>query len=572
MQTLRSVDISKIEWRWVIIISGFLVALTLVPYAWALASNQADDDWQFLGMLANAQDGATYLAKIQQGERGRWLFTLRHTPEIHDGAGFHTFYILLGHIARITGLSGRVVFHLARVATSFFMFLSFYQLGATIWVRLRPRRLFFTFLSVGSGLGWLWLLLAGAEKIPPDMLFPEAFPFFAAYANPHFPLSIACLSLIASIFIVVFRRGFNQIPTADNGGLALFLMSMLLALIQPTVLVPISSALVLYVGVRYYLTRETPYHELRWASMLWLPVIPFMFYDYAVFRFNDIMGQFNEQNITRSPAPYLYLVGYGLLLIVAIPGLVRAVRRFERDGDQLMLLWFVINVIGLYAPFNLQRRLSMGLIIPLVYFDVRALEDYWFYRVPEKWRAPALIALIVFIVPSNVLNLGIPLFGAVFNTDSGLENGLLLETDYWNTFDWFRDNAADDAVVLASPNVSLWIPAYTNQLVVYGHPYETVPNDVRLEQVKTWYRGEDCETLLSDDLPFHVRFIMWGPQEEAFARGEINVSLETENDGEETENEDIESYPNAGKCIQEIPEDRIEDRVIIGEVTTFVIK
>jgi hypothetical protein len=423
-------------------------------------------------------------------------------------------------------------------------------------------------------LGWLWLLLAGAKRIPPDMLIPEAFPFFAAYANPHFPLSIACLALIASVFIVVFRRGFKQIPTADNGGLALFLMSMLLALIQPTALVPISSALVLYVGIRYYLTREIPYHELRWASMLWLPVIPFMFYDYAVFRFNDIMGQFNEQNITRSPAPHLYLVGYGLLLIVAIPGLVRAVRRFERDGDQLMLLWLVINVIGLYAPFNLQRRLSMGLIIPLVYFDVRALEDYWFYKVPEKWRAPALIALIVFIVPSNVLNLGIPLFGAVFNTDSGLENGLLLETDYWNTFDWLRDNAADDAVVLASPNVSLWIPAYTNQLVVFGHQYETVPNDERLEQVKNWYRGEDCETLLSDDLPFHVRFIMWGPQEEAFAKGEINVSLETENNGENAEDEDTDTvtYPNAGKCIEEIPEDRIEDRVIIGEVTTFIIQ
>ncbi len=122
--------------------------------------------------------------------------------------------------------------------------------------------------------------------------------------------------------------------------------------------------------------------------MLWMPILPFAVYDFAVFRFNHIMGEFNEQNQTPSPAPYLYLFGYGLLLIVAIPGLVRAVRRFERDGDQFMLLWFIVNVIGLYAPFNLQRRLALGLIIPMVYFAVRALEDYWFYKVSEKWRAP----------------------------------------------------------------------------------------------------------------------------------------------------------------------------------------
>lgn len=571
MQTLRSVDISKNEWRWVIMISSFLVALTLVPYAWALARNQANEDWQFMGMLANAQDGATYLSKIEQGQEGNWLFTLRHTPEAHDGAGFHTIYLVLGHVARFTGLSSLVVFHLARVATSYFMFMAIYQVGATVWVRLRPRRLFFTLCAVGGGLGWLWLVLGG-QQAPPDMLIPEAYPFFAAYANPHFPLSIGGLCLVTSIFIVVFRRGFKQVPTADNGGLTLFLMSMLLALIQPTALVPISGALVLYVGVRYYLTREIPYHELRWASMLWLPIIPFMIYDYAVFHYIDMMGKFNEQNITLSPPVYMYIFGYGLLLLVAIPGLWRAVRHFERDGDQLMLLWFIVNVVGLYMPFNLQRRLNMGLIIPLVYFGVRALEDFWFYRVSEKWRAPALIALIVFLVPTNILNLGIPLVGAVFLPESGLETGLLLETDYWNTFSWLNENAEDDAVVLAAPNVSLWIPAYTEQVVVFGHPFETVPNKERLEQVEDWYRGEDCTTLLSDDLPFKVKYIFWGPQEEDFATGKTDVKLEDTGDEDTGDETTSATYPNAGKCINQIPEERIKEQVTYGEVTVFVLR
>ena len=558
MQTLRSVYVSTSEWRWVIIISGLLVALTLVPYAWALARNETDDGWQFMGMLSNPKDGATYLSKIEQGREGAWLFELRHTPEEHNGAGFHTFYLFLGHTARITGLSDLVIFHLARVATSLFMFISLYQLGATVWIRLRPRRLFFTLLAVGSGLGWL-LLLISSNTISVDMNIPEAFPLYAAYTNPHFPMSIASLALIVATYLVVFRRGYAEGPSVENGGLGLMLLSMLLALIQPTALVPIGGALVLYVIARWNITREFPVHELHWASMLWLPAIPFALYDLAVFQYIDIMGEFNQQNQTPSPAPYLYLFGYGLLLLVAIPGLVRAVRRFERDGDQLMLLWFVVNVVGLYAPFNLQRRLALGLIIPIVYFAVRSLEDYWFYKVPEKWRSPAMIALIVFIVPSNVFVMLIPLFGAVADPESGLDAGLLIETDYWNTFKWLDDHGIADAVVLASPNISLWIPAYTEEVVVYGHEYETVPADERLKQVEDWYRGEDCETLLSDRVPFKVKYIFWGPQERDMGQSD------------DEENNPI-IYPNAGKCITELPPDRIEQEIVEGDVTLYVLE
>lgn len=555
MQTLRSVYVSTAEWRWVIIISGFLVTLTLVPYAWALARNTTADEWQFMGMLSNPKDGATYLSKIEEGRQGAWLFELRYTAEAQKGSGFHTFYLFLGHTARITGLSNLVVFHLARVATSLFMFISLYQLGATIWIRMRPRRLFFTLLAVGSGLGWL-LLLFNPGALAADMSIPEAFPFYAAYTNPHFPMSIACLALIASVYMVVFRRGYEELPKVENGGLGLMLLSMFLALIQPPALIPIGGALVLYVIARYYITREFPIHELRWASMLWLPTIPFAVYDVAVFRFNDAMREFSKQNQTPSPALYLYLFGYGLLLLVAIPGLVRAVRRFERDGDQFMLLWLVVNVIGLYAPFSLQRRLAIGLIIPLVYFAVRALEDYWFYKVPEKWRAPSMIALIVFIVPTNIFVLGIPLFGVIADPASGLKAGLLLESDYWHTIQWFQADGEKNAVVLASPNVSLWIPAYTDEVVVYGHELETIHATERLKQVEAWYRGQDCTTLLSDQVPFQVKYIIWGPQEKALS---------------EDEDTGI-TYPDSGKCIDEIPPDRIEQKVIRGEVTIYVLR
>src|SRR5262249_40155063 len=122
-----------------------------------------------------------------------------------------------------------------------------------------------------------------------------------------------------------------------------------------------------------------PELELRWVLLVILPAIPILAYYLLAVNSNPVFAGWNAQNSTPSPSPDKYILGYGLLLIVAIPGLWRGLRYFERDGDRFMLIWVIIMPLLLYAPFNLQRRLFIGLIIPIVYFAVRALEDYWFY-------------------------------------------------------------------------------------------------------------------------------------------------------------------------------------------------
>src|SRR5690606_37320187 len=104
--------------------------------------------------------------------------------------------------------------------------------------------------------------------------------------------------------------------------------------------------------------------------------------------------------------------------------------------------------------------LTIGLIIPLVFFAVRSLEDFWFFKVPKRWRAPAFAALLVLLLPSNLLNLSIPLFGVIASPESGIENGLLVEADYADAFRWLNQRGDRDAVALAAPNVSVWVPAY----------------------------------------------------------------------------------------------------------------
>lgn len=552
MQPFRKDDISRHEWRWVAIIAGLLVTLTLLPYAWA--SIVSDNQWQFLGILTNPQDGATYFSKIRQGLDGYWLFELMHTPEVHDRAGLFTFYLLLGQIARILGLSIVVVFHLARVAAAIFMFSAIYELGAAIWKRLRPRRLFFILLAIGSGLGWV-VLFFDQDALAPDLKVPEAFPFYASLVNPHFPFSIGLLALLAVVFLQALRPGYVDAPSVENGGLSAILYSVVLAIVQPPALVSFGGALVILILMTAYKQRTIPWHEVRWSSMVLLPAFPFALYYLLVFDFNDTMGRFNEQNITHSPNVLLTFMAFGLLLLVATPAIIRAVRLFERDGDQLMLLWLTVNVIVIYVPFNLQRRLFIGLIIPLVYFCVRAIEDYWLTHIPAKQQRLAITLLIVFLLPTNLIVLFIPLFGAVADREAGADAGILIEKDYVDVFDWLEANAREDEVVLSSPIIGTWIPAQANVRVVYGHPFETVPAKLRERQVEDFFEGKDCETLFAEELDFDVHYVIWGPREAEMGLDEKTDTIR----------------PGVEACQQQIV-DRATLTEQFGDVTLYVLR
>ncbi len=507
--------VSSQERGWVILISGILVTLTLVPYALAYWVTEGTQ-WQFMGILTNTLDGASYLAKIGQGYRGDWLFHIPFTPEQHNGAAAFLFYLALGHLARLTGLSPVLMFHLARMVFSFFMLLSIYQLGATVWSKTRPRRLFFGLCALGSGLGWLVMLFGVRNPLPPDLNVPEAFPLYSAYINPHFPFAIGLLALMMSVLIRVFRPGFDQQPDWFNGGFALLLMTVALTIVLPQAVVVPVVTLAAYLVARAIKTRRFPFHELRWSLLVWIGVVPFASYYLALIRYNWAFAIWNEQNVTLSPPVWHWLIGYGLLLVTAIPGIHRAVTMFEQDGDQLMLTWLIVGALMLYAPFNMQRRLSVGLILVIVYFAVRALEDFWFERLKGMRRKAALLALYVLILPSNVIALALPAGMVLGEPERAVDAHQLLSRDYWNAILWLHDRVPPDALVLASPDVAIFIPAWSGQRVVYAHPFETLNAVDRCGEVIRWYRGEECDELLAD---YDVDYVIFGPQEAAILDG-----------------------------------------------------
>jgi hypothetical protein len=78
---------ARAEWLLVLALSVVLLAVTCLPYALAYGVR---GDWVFGGFLINPIDGNSYFAKMREGLRGDWLFTLPYTAEPGPGAFIFT--------------------------------------------------------------------------------------------------------------------------------------------------------------------------------------------------------------------------------------------------------------------------------------------------------------------------------------------------------------------------------------------------------------------------------------------------------------------------------------------------
>ncbi len=507
MQSRDVTHVTAAEWRWVVLVGSGLVLVAFLPLLWLAVTGVAGTEWQFMGVLFNYRDGATYLSKMAQGAEGAWMLHFQHTPDNHNSAFIQVIYPALGQVARLTSIPPIALFHAARVVASLFMYMAIYQFAAVVWTRLRTRRIFFVLASIGAGFGWLFSPLTGDTSFP-DLTIPEIFPFYSSLMNVHFPLAIACLALLASIIVAVFRPGEQQGPSARNGGLEVGLLSFALALLYPQALVPFGAALGLFVAVDWLRQRRVNLRALRWWLVLVAPAAPIAVYYGALLAYNPALSEWNSQNITLAPSPLVLALGLGIPLVIALPGIYRAIRRFEPDGDQFMLIWLLAMLVVMYLPTNTQRRFSAGMMLLIAYFATRSLEDFWFTYVNRRWRARLLVVAVPLMAMSYLL--------LILLNMRVEEGGPFLERDYTAAFEWLRFNTEADDVVLASPNVSLWVPAWTGTRVVYGHPFETLNAEAREQAVLDWYGGSlaaNCSDIL-DSTSYTVSYVIIGPQEE----------------------------------------------------------
>jgi hypothetical protein len=354
----------------------------------------------------------------------------------------------------------------------------------------------------------------------PDLSAPQAFPFYSTLANVHYPLTIAFLVLLASVAVPIFRPGSTEAPSVENGGALVFLSAFILVIVYPLALVPIVLTMLLILAVVRRNFKNDFSEKMRWLLWFIVPALPMMAYYVAISTYNPIVAKVWEQAMQQdAPSPLMFVLGFGLLVIIALPGLWRAASRFEPDGDQFMLVWLVLMIVLIYLPMGAGMQFAAGIMIPIVYFCTRSLEDFWFDFVPRRWRLRLGVAALPVLAITNLLVLTLPI-RPMTTGDFGRLGGLLLQRDYFEAFDWLESRMLSTDVVLVAPQVGLWAPSWTGARVVYGHPIETVDAAAKHAAVVDWYREDNrlaCRSLLDGNISYggayRVRYVLIGPFE-----------------------------------------------------------
>lgn len=528
MHSANTVHIVPAEWRWVIIISSALLLVVFAPLLWVVLDGAVTPDIVFMGALHQVGDAGTYLSRIQQGVGRGLLVHFSHTPEVHEGAIIYAVYPLIGQFTGLTSLSPVITFHVARLAAAMFMYMALYQLAAGIWMRVRTRRIFFLLAAVGSGLGWLFALLQD-NVLYPDLALSQMSPFYSTLANVHYPLGLACMALLASVIVQVFRPGMEEEPGVNNQGVTVFALSLALVFIYPHPLVPIGLGLAGCVLVVWFGQRRLSLREARWGLWTLVPALPVGLYYFVTARNNPAVMEWVAQSSRAVPAPHLLLVGLGLPLLLGLPGLLRALRRLEADGDRFMLFWLASMLLCAYLVPSFQEHYLAGVFIPLAYFAARSLEDFWMQRVRRRWRYHILLAGLPLLILSNVYALIMPLAPLFFGSSSS--QAALMERGYSQAFTWLGQRTRSTDVVMAAPDTSIWIPLWSERRTFYGHPTETMDAAAKRQFVLDWYGGEmACDALAgragAGGLPaYAVRYVVVGPRERALGPADCTDTM-----------------------------------------------
>jgi hypothetical protein len=492
------------EIRWAAIAALGVVLLSSLPYVIVALTTPAE--LRFGGALVNPIDGQSYFAKMRQGYDGAWLFRLPFTADDEPDAFLFTFHLGLGHLARLTGLSLPTLYHAARVLGGWALLVVLYPFVARTFDAPADRRRAWMFVALAAGLGWI-------SSSASDVAIPESNTFFSLLANAHFAASMLLMLIIfTAVLDGVWRRAVPAsiglailqpfAPIAVFATLGVFLILRWLRPSPPAHLSP-SGGLPQEEGRRVY-----PFRQALVTVVAGLSITPLMLYFYFATQRDPILQQWSAQNVTPSPPPIDYVLGYGLIGLLAIPG-ARAAWRRGREVDVLLLAWAVSSALLLYAPFPLQRRFSLGLHIPIALLGVMGLTTLLSRRWPRR---------IVFLasLPTTLVLLLATSSAALRPPDGRL----FFSANEAAAFDWLREHAPHHSVVLAAPDTGLFLPAWADVRVVYGHPFETLDAEDTQRIVERFFSGEDDRGMVLRR--YGVDYIFFGPRERNLGRPDAN--------------------------------------------------
>jgi len=514
------------EWRWVVLASLAVIAVTCIPYlfGWYITP----PGFKYMGLLANPDEHNVYLGWMRQAERGRLLFFDPFTTEPQQAGFFHVFFLILGAAARITHAPLIAVYHGARVISGLLLLTGVYALAAQLSERLLARRLGWAFAAFSSGFGWLYALANPTASVHPidfgpGLVMPEAITFLSLLLNPLFCFSVWLMVVLWIGYLVAVRTGsWKAALLAGVAGLAL-------GNVHTYNVITVWLTLGAYVIVVATLERRVPWCELKFAAVIGAMAAPFVIYQYWLYQANPV---FREKALTPTltPPAAFFLIGYGIVLALAIPGAAVVLARRGRSAMALLAWALVTLVLVFAAPFSFQRKLAEGLHIPLCLLAALFIGEWAASRMRPRAATALAVALVIASAPSNVFFMARG-FRDLTNNNAAYVSVLMpplyLRADSVDATTWLRGNTAMEDAVLCMPLEGSYVPGVAGNKVFIGHWAETLRYPDKLKAVRWFFSarpqaGERQEFMQTNGL----RYVLYTPNEAAL--GPFNPAASNE--------------------------------------------
>lgn len=459
------------------------------------------ENFAFLGRrVINSLDMYTYISFIEESKQGKFILSNLYTTQPQQPSLVRPSYLVLGKIAAILNMSSIAVFHIGRLLLSIAFLIVLYKFLSKFFDSSEKKLVAFILTLTSSGFG---IALGRIVPNASDLWIPEANTFLTLAEPPHFLLSQALIvgGLMLFISFLTNKKLFHFLLSA--------LCFLLLAFEHPYdlfIVGPIVFLTTLWVlGVK-------PINLVKGASYAAVLTFGILFQFWQAFT-NPILKSWQVEQL--SPSPINYLIGFGLLLPLAIVGAEKFLKEME-PKYKLILVWIFVSSVLIYAPVSFQRRMIEGIHLPLAILAATGL--FFIAEIYKKWAyyiiAGGLIVLSLtsfFVIFNDFKTIGAESFGrGYYYHISKSEAQAIL---------WMKDNSGPEEAILANYFYGNFIPGITGRKVFLGHEAQSGDFERKVESINAFLLSTDAEESVRFLKASKIRYIFLGVNDTMISYG-----------------------------------------------------
>ena len=464
-----------------------------------------------------------YIAKMHQGQEGRWTVLNKVTTEPQKGAFLQMFYLLTGKIGGFLGFSSQMTYLFLRIVLGVFWLIAGYFFIGQFLNHSLERKAAFLFFAFSGSLprivktveGWqVWSFFDWWQEF--DVLKRTTY-------LPHFLLG----HILTVVMVVLLLKGIQVVKGKARVKGSLVLAASLLGFVagmtHPSSLIVVygiwGGLSLFYLG-RLLIQKYTLNNIVKYLSY---SLFFFVFSFLALICIKSATSTLAWQGIAKFAQTRWkwsirdFCLGMGASLFLGIGGLILTIKETKFYPLIAWVLTVPLGMIFLRISnlFDVSYFFQVAVHLPLAILTVVFLK-----RIAKKAFIPVVVFVFLFSLPATIVS---------FKGQIDFINARAVATqplvpypsqvmyplqDFWKAIKWLEKNTCDEEVVFSEETAGNYIVAHAGNFVYLGHNSETVDFDKKKMIVDQFFSqrltSAEALVLLKEN---GVGYVFYGPQE-----------------------------------------------------------